>query len=263
MGNAVLRSLSEAGIPPTLLVTRDEAGPFPYYREQFIGDTASELGIDCLIGEEGERLASAEHFDIILIATYHRILRPALLSTAKYAVNLHPSLLPQYRGPNPFFWVIFNGEAKTGLTAHGVTAEIDAGPIHWQREISIGENETQGTLRQRTAKLAADAAVDVIKAVRSGNLTCHPKDSGTASAYPRPSEQDRIVGLELDLETIARRIRALSPFPGAIIAGKKVSGIVSLSHKPDGDPTQSRVTEVDGTLRLERGDRRLTLRLSD
>ena len=263
MGNAVLRALARVGTRPVLVVTRAEAGSFPYYPEQPLVQSAADHGIDCLIGEEGERHAATEGLDVILIATYHRILKPALLATAKHAINLHPSLLPRYRGANPFFWVIRNGEHETGLTAHGVTAEVDAGPIHWQRIIPIDTDETQGTLRRRLADLAAEAAVDVVMAIRADKLERRPQQADLASSYERPSENDRLVDLSRDLETTARWVRALSPFPGALVEGRKVSGVVGLSEMPVAHPGATTVTESAGTLRIERDRQVLTLRLAD
>src|SRR4051812_37075051 len=107
-GNHVLDALSAAGHTPAVIVTRSEPGPFPYYDCPNIGVAAAAHGVPLMIGAEGEAFVGARDWDLILVSGYHRVLSEALLGKATHAINLHPSLLPKYRGANPFFWVLHN-----------------------------------------------------------------------------------------------------------------------------------------------------------
>ena len=221
-GNAVLRALCSAGHTPRFVVTRPERAPYPYYDEIGLPAEAKRLGVECLFEQAGEARIVAERPDLVLVATYHRILGKAVREAPRAIVNLHPSLLPQYRGPNPFFWVLRNGERQTGLTAHQLTDKVDAGAIYWQRSLEIGPEETQASLRRRLAEQAATAAVDLVVQFQSDRLAGTAQDETKATMFGRPSELDRTVSGEQTLDHALRVVRASVPFPGAIVGGKLV-----------------------------------------
>lgn len=219
MGNTVLRALCHAGHVPVLLVTRREEGPFPYYQERPVADEAAALGIPCLFGAEGENRFAEVGADVLMAATYHRIIPPHLLARARYGLNVHPSLLPRYRGPNPFFWVIKQGENTTGVTVHRLSEEVDGGEIYWQEATPLLAHETQGLLRQRLAHLAGRGAVAVMETIREGRLQGWPQDPTAASAFPRPKAVglEEILALNATLESVRHHILALLPYPGVVI----------------------------------------------
>jgi methionyl-tRNA formyltransferase len=219
LGNTTLTALKEANFAPEFVVTRAEQGPFPYYDEEPFPVLAQRLGVPCLIDAEGEALLQRQTVDVLLIATYHRILPPSLLERARWRINLHPSLLPQYRGPNPFYWMIRNGEARAGVSAHLVTSAIDGGDIVWSESLSITAYETQGSLRRKLAITAARGAVVVIRDLREGKLTMTPQDESLASNFPRVTQFDRVLRPEFAMAEADRILRACTPFPGALADG--------------------------------------------
>ncbi|HZY10575.1 MAG TPA: methionyl-tRNA formyltransferase, partial [Bacteroidota bacterium] len=92
---------------------------------------------------------NALHADIFIVVAF-RILPPAIFTLAKYgAVNLHASLLPQYRGAAPINWAMINGETETGVTTFFLSEQVDTGNIILQARVPIGENEIAGELHDR------------------------------------------------------------------------------------------------------------------
>jgi len=109
--------------------------------------------------------------DLLLIAGCSQILRAELRHTARLGVvNFHPSLLPAYRGKEPHFWVILQGETVTGCTAHHVTDDIDAGPILLQCEVPIGPRATSASLARDVDAAGASLIPEVLALARTGAL---------------------------------------------------------------------------------------------
>jgi methionyl-tRNA formyltransferase len=226
VGNAVLRALCSARHKPLLVVTRPESGPFPYYDEADLPNEARRLGVDCFFDGEGEARVASLQPDLVFVATYHRILGPAFRAACRHIVNLHPSLLPRYRGSNPFFWVLRNGERLTGLTAHELTAQVDGGPVYWQRAIDIASDETQGTLRRRLAALAANAATDIADLVQADRLAGTAQDETKATAFAKPGDLERTLSADLTLDEALRIVRATLPYPGALVGPQAVRKVL-------------------------------------
>jgi methionyl-tRNA formyltransferase len=157
LGNVVLERLIEAGHAPDLIVTRAERMPYPYDAIPFIGEVASRASVACLIDTDGENEVARRGAELLLIATYHRRVVAGLACKCRVAINLHPSILPRNRGPNPFFWSIRNGDSDTGVTAHLLAEELDAGDVCLQRRIPIGAEETSLVILRPTWRLRSYA----------------------------------------------------------------------------------------------------------
>jgi methionyl-tRNA formyltransferase len=223
LGNAVLRALIAADLPPVLVISREENGEFPYYQERNILQEAKAANIPVAIGSTGESIVKSERWDLILVCTYHRILRKDVLQSASYAINLHPSLLPGYRGASPFYWVIRRGESKTGITAHYMTEDADRGDILLQEEAAIGANETQGTLRIKLAQTANSVTKALLRKINEQNLCGQQQDELKATSFPRVTDAVREIDMTWDQMTLRRHIAGLSPFPGALHHGEVIS----------------------------------------
>lgn len=226
IGNSVLQSLVSMGCSPVLLVTRHEKGNFPYYPLPNIATVAAEMGIPVSYGEEGEKKAQELQPDIIIIGTYHRILSAQLITSAKYAFNLHPSLLPRYRGPCPFFWVLMNGERETGMTVHYITDQFDEGDIVLQKKIPILRDETQGSLREKLAILSGEMVRELLGSLAKGDLQAVKQDEALATYYPKIPDSLKYVDFTAGAEKAMQQIRALTPWPGAMLeSGIKIKNI--------------------------------------
>lgn len=235
---------------PDFVVTREEPGPFPYYYEEPLPILAARLRTPCFMDVEGEALLDEQPVDVLLVATYHRILLPSLLQKVAWPINLHPSLLPHYRGSNPFYWVIRNGELRTGVTAHLLSSKIDAGSILWRESLDVAADETQGSLRLRLAALAARGAVAALTGIVRGETMLQAQDEDAASSFPRMTDADRIIRPEWTIAEAERIIRACSPFPGALADGRLVVGNADAATSR-ADAERLRVQFVDGELLLQ------------
>jgi methionyl-tRNA formyltransferase len=133
-------------------------------------------------------------------------------------VNLHGSLLPQYRGAAPINWAIINGEKETGVTTFKLKHEIDTGNILLQEKFSIGEDETAGELHDRMKAIGARVLLETVKGIAAGTLQEKPQES----IYPLPLKHAPKIFTETckinwtkPLDEVHNLIRGLSPYPAA------------------------------------------------
>jgi methionyl-tRNA formyltransferase len=144
-------------------------------------------------------------------------------------INLHASLLPQYRGAAPVNWVIINGEKETGLTTFFIDQQIDTGKIILQEKMAIGREETAGELHDRMMNQGAQLVVRTVKSIESGNyslvsqqdLIRHAEELKTA---PKITKETCRINWKEKTSSIHNLIRGLSPYPAAWTEGLKADG---------------------------------------
>jgi len=125
--------------------------------------------------------------DILLVACFPFKLPRTLWQLERFACwNLHPSLLPKYRGPAPVFWQLCNRESHTGVTLHEVSERLDAGRIVAQKSIPISISISASELEERLAECGVDLFLEALAHHRRGWLTAIPQDEVTASYFPHP-----------------------------------------------------------------------------
>lgn len=153
--------------------------------------------------------------DIIVVASYGQILPRTLLEgPPSRALNLHPSLLPKYRGSSPIAAPILAGDSTTGTTLMLMSPRMDAGSILDQRTVEIGPRETAGELGMRLAAESADLLVSDLPAWLEGRMEPRPQDEDDATYTERVTKADGKVDWRLPAEQIARAARAYNPWPG-------------------------------------------------
>jgi methionyl-tRNA formyltransferase len=236
LGNAVLERLAAEGLAPDLLVTRAEPGPYPYEALPFIGEVASRLGIPHKLDVAGESDVVARGASLLLAATYHRRIGARVRNACGAAINLHPSLLPRNRGPNPFFWAIHNGDRMTGVTAHALTEGLDDGAICGQAKLPIAADETQTSLRRKLSALAADVAVSTVKLSCVGALEFRAQDEEAATSYPRVGDALLQLDLARPADHTLRHVNALREWPLARLGELKVRRVLAVEPRSDGPP---------------------------
>ncbi len=183
-GNGVLDVLLESGCQVGAVFTRVEKGSFPYYREKNIFRYAKERGVPVyaeINWTDIYRIINGISPDLLLVATYYRIIPQQIITMTPLAVNLHPSLLPKYRGATPCFWALFNKEKETGVTAHFLTEKPDAGDMLIQRKLAIRADEDERSLRKRLSQLSADVARELIWQIREDQLSPVPQEEAKAT----------------------------------------------------------------------------------
>lgn len=131
---------------------------------------------------------------LICVACFSRIIPSALLNLPKHgAINLHPSLLPRYRGPAPLFWQFKNGETHTGLTVHFMNERLDAGDILLQKEVSFWDGIRAGEAEQLAAEAGSGLLVQALDLIRRGDPPRRPQSEPDATYDPFPSRSDYAV----------------------------------------------------------------------
>lgn len=179
---------------------------------------AQELGIPTCEPSRLRDFASqiaAERFDLFALASYGRILPSELIGLPRLgALNVHPSLLPRYRGATPIQAAIAAGERETGVTIMLMDAGLDTGDVVAQRRIPIEPGETYGSLHDRLAAAGAELLAETIGLATQGDLTARPQ-SGDASLTRPITKSDLTIDWTWPAERIVNLIRAYSPQPAA------------------------------------------------
>ncbi|HEY8735310.1 MAG TPA: methionyl-tRNA formyltransferase [Puia sp.] len=158
------------------------------------------------------------HADLQVVVAF-RLLPEIVWSMPQFGtINLHGSLLPQYRGAAPINRAIMNGEIKTGVTTFKLQQEIDTGDILLMEEIYIGPDETAGELHDRMKETGAGLVVKTIRGLMDGSLHEKPQplmEPGSLKPAPKIFTEDCLIRWEDPVNKIHNQIRGLSPLPGA------------------------------------------------
>lgn len=141
-GNAVLEELIENNLKPKKIVTRKEKGPDPYLNSKNIIEIANKYKIPVEINKS----YVLEKFDLCIVATYHRLI-DLKKSNFSLAFNLHPSLLPKFKGKDPILKAIEKRAKYTGVTIHKLTEKFDEGEILYQKKIKIKKLEKKEIIK--------------------------------------------------------------------------------------------------------------------
>lgn len=134
-------------------------------------------------------------------------------------INVHASLLPQYRGAAPINHAIINGETETGVTTFRLNHEIDTGEILLSKKMKIEPSDNVGTLHDKLMQLGAQALIETVQGIKSNNIK--PIDQNTLidklelKAAPKIFKEDCLINWEKTCDAILHLIRGLSPYPGA------------------------------------------------
>ncbi len=162
--------------------------------------------------------------DIILVGSWSEKFKKPIIDLPKIGtINCHPSLLPKYRGPNPYMRVIMNGESETGITFHLMDENLDTGPILMQKKISIlqGFNgDTGETLKNKCCSLAKTGVAELLTAMNNEMIIPTNQSVKDASYYPQIAEKDILINFDKTADEINRLVRALTPWQPAYIAHK-------------------------------------------
>jgi len=165
---------------------------------------------------EALELLTATRPDLILVAAYGQYIPEAICRLAPQgALNIHPSLLPRWRGASPVQAAILAGDTETGVTIQFVAAEMDAGDILAQVRTPIGPDENAGDLSARLAVLGAQVVVETVRRWLRGEITPWPQDPAGVTWCGRLTKEAGLLDWRQPAELLARQVRAFSPWPGA------------------------------------------------
>lgn len=165
------------------------------------------------------------HPDLICVVAYGKILPQELLDIPKYGcVNVHGSLLPEYRGAAPIQWAVLNGDKKTGVTTMFMNAGMDTGDMILKEEVKIGEDETTGELWDRLKTIGANLLIKTVKEIENGTATRTKQPEEGTMAPMLSKEMAKIDWKNKTANDIKNLVRGLNPIMGAytFLDGKKI-----------------------------------------
>ena len=163
--------------------------------------------------------------DVICVVAYGKILPKEILDIPKYGcINVHGSLLPEYRGAAPIQWAILNGDKKTGITTMYMDIGMDTGDMILKEEVDIGENETTGELWNRLSKIGGELLVKTLKQIEEGTATRTKQGEDFTVAPMLNKEMAKIDWENKTAIQIKNLVRGLNPIIGAysFLNGKKI-----------------------------------------
>lgn len=200
----------------------------PVYQPEKIGD---ELFLDFL-----ESLGA----DIYAVAAYAQKIPDRLLHMARFGcINLHPSLLPKYRGSGPLRGPILNGDKVSGVTIMQLVSDWDAGDILLQESFVLDPEETSETLEERSAVLGAKMMLEVINGLEQGIIVPVPQDHSQATYLKQITKEAGHINFHDSAVQIERQVRACIPWPSAYtkLGGKtfKIWKAQALAELPEGN----------------------------
>jgi methionyl-tRNA formyltransferase len=183
-----------------------------------IGTFAKEHGLVLLEPEninDPKVISQIESLDaeVMVVIAFGQKLNCEVLGD-HFAINLHGSLLPRWRGAAPINAAIMHGDKITGVSVISLADRMDAGLVYGTTSTVIGETETAGELHDRLAQLGPDLVMEVLAGDRCGE----EQDEALVTIAPKLSRSDAKLNLSGDAETLARKIRGLSPWPGCRLA---------------------------------------------
>ncbi len=213
-----------------------------------------------LRGEEFAAELAAIDPELIIVAAYGKILPQNVLDYPKYGcINIHGSLLPEYRGAAPMQRAIIDGKSFTGITTMMMDAGLDTGDILLTERVDILPEDDFETIHDKMADVGGELMLKTIDAIRAGTLTRTPQASiNIEPTYAAKIEKSEcLINFALDADTIHNKIRGLSPFPlsyARMPDGKMLKFVASHTAPSDKAEEIGKVVSIDNTIVIACGD---------
>jgi methionyl-tRNA formyltransferase len=252
----VLRRLAGAGLRPELVVTPPDRrkGRGRRVAPPPAAAAAGELGIDRLQTESVNRPDAVERIraarpEIAVVCAFGQLIRAPLLDELEM-LNVHPSLLPRWRGAAPIERAIIAGDAETGVSITRVTAGLDSGPVALQRSVAIADDDDCGTLSARLAEVGGALAVEALER-RHGTLRFTEQDEGRVTYAEKIAPDERRLDPGRPAQELARVVRGLTPHIGAYLELEGSARLgVRAARETGGELDPGEIDGAGGTLLL-------------
>ncbi len=154
--------------------------------------------------------------EVLVVAAYGKILPSEYLNLATFgAINVHPSLLPKYRGPSPIQWVLLKGERETGVTTFLMDEGLDSGPILLQERVPIEDEDTYSSLFEKLSGLSAQLILKTLEEMEKGTLMPIPQDHQKACYTQKIDRSLGLINWNRPAREIWNKVRALEGWPCA------------------------------------------------
>ncbi len=184
-----------------------------------IAQMADKLRLNChqpATAHQLHELVAQENLDYLVVCAYGFKLLPETLAATKYGcINIHASLLPRWRGAAPIERALLAGDKQTGVTTMLMANKIDAGKILLAQPLTIGPQDTGGSLRIKLAELGADLIVKTLR--QFTQLVPQPQDKTQVSYARKITKQEALIDWNETAVAVLRKIRAFNPRPGAFM----------------------------------------------
>ena len=246
---AVLERLAATEHRPQLAVTRPDRprGRGRRIAPPPVARTASALGIELFqphsVNDEQARLRiSAARPDAVCVCAFGALIKEPLLSQ-HLMLNVHPSLLPRWRGAAPVERAIMAGDRETGISIIQLTAGLDSGPVCSQRHVPICATDTYGTLAARLQEVGGTLLIHTLE----DRPACHEQDDELATYAEKISAADRVLDPVEPATALERKVRALAPHIGARLelSDGTILGVLEAAVVEDGPPSGSLSLSVE------------------
>jgi methionyl-tRNA formyltransferase len=181
------------------------------------------------------------HADAIVVASYGKFLSAEILEMPPFkCINVHPSLLPKYRGSSPVATAILNGDRITGVTIMIVTEAWDSGPVLSRQEVEIDDTDTEATLSGRLARTGAELLIKTLPGWFAGKITPQPQDETAVTLTRRWTREDGRIDWKSPSVELWRRVRAFDPWPGCFTTwlgrNLKITAAIAISASTGAAP---------------------------
>jgi methionyl-tRNA formyltransferase len=257
-----LERLVEEGYPPIAVATAPDKprGRGRKLRPSAVKEAAVRLGVETILQPESVKDPSfaselAEMRPDVIVVVAFKILPPSVYELARLgAFNLHGSLLPRYRGAAPIHHAVLNGDEVTGVTTFFLKQKVDTGDMILQRQMEIGPDDTTGDVHDRMMVLGAEAVVDTVRLIDSGEVPSLPQDDALATPAPKVFREDAAIDWTKPSQQVHNHIRGMSPAPGAFThhEGHLLKALRSVIGRGTGVPGE--VLEAKESLVVACGD---------
>ena len=235
----ILQKLINSEYKPSLVITMPDA---PVGRKQIltpppVKTLAQDNGIKVYQPEKLSRTAIDENYDLAIVAAYGAIIPKDVLKIPKYGnLNVHPSILPKWRGPSPIQYAILNGDEEMGITIMLLDEELDHGPILKQSKFLVSSDTTSEVLLKEFAEIGANMLLDTIPQWINGEIKPVEQDHEKATFSKILTKEDGRIDWSKSAEQIDNRLRALTPWPGifTFFHGKRLKVIKGRIYVFDG-----------------------------
>ncbi len=263
MGYACMEALLKMGAPIAALFThRDDAHEEIWWRS--CADLAARHDVPVHFDEGvkalGATMAALKPAVIYSFSYRHLIPESALKPAPLGAYNLHPSLLPAYRGRAPVNWVLVNGERETGVTLHYMVARADAGDIVGNRAAAIDDSDNALTLYRKLVPLGVDLVEEMHPKIVAGTAPRRKMDISKGSYFGRRKPEDGRIDWRWPARRIFNLVRAVThPYPGAFcfVDGRKLflwEVKIGAENGTLGEPGRIVRKTADGALEIAAGE---------
>lgn len=165
---------------------------------------------------DAENILKKLDADLFLVVAYGNILAEKIINLPKFfSINIHPSLLPEYRGAAPVNWAIIEGKSETGVTIFKLTKLMDAGDIILKEKVKIAKEDTNLTLDKKLSELGAKMLIHVLDMTEKKKVQFIPQDESCVTYAPKLKKEDGFIDWTKDAQSVYNLIRGTLGWPGA------------------------------------------------